>query len=1354
MTPLRSRAVFQICLVLFLISTTALAQNTIHVPADQPTIQAAINAAAPGDTVLVAPGTYDEINFNGKAITVTSSDGPAVTIIENVDSFDSVVTFNHHETLGAVLNGFTVRNGHALNGGGIEINGASPTITNNIITANYAIGGAGIHVYGGSPLIQGNTISENSRADNTDGDGGGISVSGSSTQFANPKILNNTITDNRTGGSGGGILVSYYASPLIQNNYIAGNYAYAGGGGIALTSYQTPIVLQNIIVNNTSVGEQGGGGILVGGSQPQVINNTLYGNSSADGLSGVYMTAGSGSVFSNNIVVTTSGDAITCALINNQLPGTISSNLGYSTTGQPWAGTCAAAAGVSGNLAGDPLFADPTNGDFHLQHGSRAIDTGVSDPNLPDKDRDGTTRVLDGNNDGTAVVDIGAYEFVPDPPAGLAALTPSGANFPTTSVGSSSAPVTFTLLNSGNTDLTINSISVNGAFAQNNNCPTVLTVKATCSIQVTFTPTAIGNFSGMLSVATDGANAMVKAPLSGAGATPPIVTLSPANINFGSFQIGRASSPSERVFSVTNTGGSTLTISNISVGGSPFSLGNGCPTLQPNSSCTVVVFFQPTQPGVYNDVVRISDNAPDSPQTVTLTGSGELFPITFSPASLSFSSQRVGTMSNPQTVTITNNLSSSLPIIGIWAYAPFAQTNNCPASLPAAASCTLTVTYSPVTPGFVRSSVDVQFDAPGNYDSLPISGIAVAPVASLGPDPLAFGPTLVTSTVTRVATLTNSGSDFLNIRNISVSGDDFHQQSTTCAGTLGAGSSCTITIAYSPTTRGSASGSLTVLDDAANSVSTISLTGSGTVPIASISPLSLSFGTQLVGTTSLAQLVTLSNTGDASLSIYSITATAPFAQTNNCGTSLAPGLTCTINVTFAPSSRGAVAGNLSISHSAAISGASIVALTGTGIVPPIAAVSPSSLTFGSQLVGTSSAAQTVTLSNTGDATLSIISIAAAAPFSQTSNCGSSLVAGASCVMNVSFTPSSRGATLGTLTINVGEPATTQTISLSGTGIAPPIASVSPSSLTFGSQLIGTTSAAQTITLSNTGDLVLNISSIAAAAPFAQTNNCSASLAPGASCNINVTFTPTASGSISGSLTISTNATGTATTVTLAGTGSAPAGNPTTHLDFNYLDRNGLLNAGWSFNATTAGGGTRNTEQSGTLAVSYDQAAHPGTIRIPVGSGEIWQDSNNSQNMLVLSPPTNWISIRLKIAAFNPTARDQEVGLLAYQNDDNYVSLNRIFGSNGSVVEIFREITQTPSLMTKRAITSTGNLILRIDRRNTKYTGLYSTDGGVTWTTIASVNHTLTNPKLAIQVGGDSSGTIINADLAWVEYVTP
>jgi len=160
---IRCICVATISMILLLGTAVARAQQTIHVPADQPTIQAAINAANNGDTVLVAPGTYVEnINFGGKAITVASSGGPSVTTIDG-GAQGSVVTFSTGEGLTSILNGFTVRNGfqNGFSGGGIYIASASPTITGNIITGNHAAVGCGIYVYGGSPLIQNNVITAN-----------------------------------------------------------------------------------------------------------------------------------------------------------------------------------------------------------------------------------------------------------------------------------------------------------------------------------------------------------------------------------------------------------------------------------------------------------------------------------------------------------------------------------------------------------------------------------------------------------------------------------------------------------------------------------------------------------------------------------------------------------------------------------------------------------------------------------------------------------------------------------------------------------------------------------------------------------------------------------------------------------------------------------------------------------------------------------------------------------------------------------------------------------------------------------------------------------------------------------------
>jgi hypothetical protein len=115
-----------------------------------------------------------------------------------------------------------------------------------------------------------------------------------------------------------------------------------------------------------------------------------------------------------------------------------------------------------------------------------------------------------------------------------------------------------------------------------------------------------------------------------------------------------------------------------------------------------------------------------------------------------------------------------------------------------------------------------------------------------------------------------------------------------------------------------------------------------------------------------------------------------------------------------------------------------------------------------------------------------------------------------------------------------------------------------------------------------------------------------------------------------------------------------------HFDLAFANSIAFKKSGWDFFAKTAAGAPRNTEETGAWAVDYDQSVHPGTLRVPLGSGQLWQASNNSQNTFFHDLPTNWMSVRLKIATFNPTANYQQVGLLAYQDDDNYVDLNRSY----------------------------------------------------------------------------------------------
>jgi uncharacterized repeat protein (TIGR01451 family) len=215
-------------------------------------------------------------------------------------------------------------------------------------------------------------------------------------------------------------------------------------------------------------------------------------------------------------------------------------------------------------------------------------------------------------------------------------------------------------------------------------------------------------------------------------------------------------------------------------------------------------------------------------------------------------------------------------------------------------------------------------------------------------------------------------------------------------------------------------------------------------------------------------------------------------------------------------------------------------------------LAPTSLTFSSQAVGTTSAAQTVTLTNTGDVALVISGITLTgtnvADFAQTNTCPASLAASANCAISVTFDPAAAGARSAALSIADNAAGSPQTVPLAGTGTTAttaPAVTLAPTSLTFASQAAGTTSAAQSVTLTNSGNAALTIAEITLtgtnAGDFAQTNTCPASLAASANCTISVTFDPAAAGARSGAISIADNATGSPQTVSLAGTGTGTLG---------------------------------------------------------------------------------------------------------------------------------------------------------------------------------------------------------------------
>jgi hypothetical protein len=425
-------------------------------------------------------------------------------------------------------------------------------------------------------------------------------------------------------------------------------------------------------------------------------------------------------------------------------------------------------------------------------------------------------------------------------------------------------------------------------------------------------------------------------------------------------------------------------------------------------------------------------------------------------------------------------------------------------------------------------------------------------VAELSPGPaatvsfsvpaLSFGSLAVDSASSpQSVTVTNLGNAPLSITSITASGD-FALVTTAASCPYGGGAvapeaNCTLDVTFTPTAAGARTGTVTVTDNASGSPHTVQLSGTAFGPGASLSASSLTFGGQLLGTSSSAQQVTLQNTGDQALSITSISLTGAnsgdFSLSQNCGSSLATSASCQVSVTFTPTASGTRTGALTITDNAPNSPQTLI-LSGTGLAP-VVNLSATTLTFAAQTVLTASAPQTLTLTDTGNGGLTPLTITASGDFAQTNTCADSVAASASCTISVTFTPTAGGARTGALTVTDNAPGSPQTVTLSGTGLAPAV-NLSATTLTFAAQTVSTQSAPQTITLTNTGNGALTPLTITASGDFTQTNTCAGSVAASASCTISVTFKPTAGGARSGALTLTDNASNSSQTIQLSGTG--------------------------------------------------------------------------------------------------------------------------------------------------------------------------------------------------------------------------
>jgi hypothetical protein len=577
--------------------------------------------------------------------------------------------------------------------------------------------------------------------------------------------------------------------------------------------------------------------------------------------------------------------------------------------------------------------------------------------------------------------------------------------------------------------------------------------------------------------------------------------------------------------------------------------------------------FAPTESGAYSGTLTLQTNAPDAPAfSISIRASVEglsleITPATDGEAALDFGRAPIGnSMSLPIMVRNIGTVDAFVLDLVLADESPAGQFQ-VPSiipdrTVPVGETRTFHIWYSPIVVGEAQATIHLvaeSMPAPAAYLQtyvIMLRGTGLGPVVTLVPESLTFPDQLGrTTSSAQTVTLTNSGSAPLLISRISTSYE--FVQTNSCPTSLGVGDDCLIEVSFHPAGAGTRAGVLTIDDNAPGSPHTVALTGSGLLePILTLRPPALDFGDQPVATSGAEQTIIMANDGAADLHITDIAVTGPnagdFAVTaNTCrGTpaTLPPERTCAVTVRFTPTATGTRNADLEFTDDAGGSPHQ-AALTGTGTTPPALTLNPTSLAFGNQAVGTASASLTITVSNNSSTPSTINSVEAtgtdAGDFILTDSCrGVTLSPGETCSVDVVFAPTGVGGRRADLTFTDTTPDSPQTVPLGGTGTGP-AASLQPASLVFPDQPVGSFSQRRDVTLSNTGNAPLTISSITTSGDFRHTTFCGTALPAGAFCIVSIICSPTAVGPRTGELVVVDNAAGSPHKVLLEGTGMVP-----------------------------------------------------------------------------------------------------------------------------------------------------------------------------------------------------------------------
>ncbi len=687
----------------------------------------------------------------------------------------------------------------------------------------------------------------------------------------------------------------------------------------------------------------------------------------------------------------------------------------------------------------------------------------------------------------------------------------------------------------------------------------------TCTLNLAITPSTAGAQTRTLTLLYRSGSKWyeAKADFSFTAVPPARLTLSPASVDFGTVAAGSASlrmltlSHDEGQPSASQISASLPSGFRFAGGSYPGTGGNCTTTLLPGSSCTLAVEFAPTNRGTYsgNLAVNYQGGIGTSSLTAALIGKTEAN-LSLSLGSATPAGSILTGASSQRTLTLTHlggatatSLSGSLPAGTAFTI----LSTTCGASL-GSGSCTYTIRFAPATAGSYNETFALSFHNGVMADSasLGVTATAVA-AATLEPSasPLDFGELVTTGSRTIALQISTPPTSGVSATSISVGSipSPFFLVNQNCPPTLAAGATCTITIRATPSTSGVSQRSFSIsYHDGVQTRSLavpLTVTGRLAATLSFHPTTTLNFGSVLIGQTSDPQLLEVRHTSgelsatslSASLdSNYRFTGGSYPGTSGTCGTELAPGASCLMEVTFMPNTSGTVTRNATLSYyNGAIGQSATRSLTGSSNGKPAFS---GDYHFGDKAVGSSTdATLTVTFQGNTPVTGMTGSITGSTAYSfiggaypgTGGTCGAALSSG-SCTVRVRFTPTASGSPTATLSLayDSGAGAMTSSMTLRGTAQVVPVLTLTGTGSVSGMKVTGSSTPISLTLTHSGGGQATSLSGLAPATPFkfaggsypGTGGNCSSALSAGTSCTIRLVFEPTSSGDFSATVGVS------------------------------------------------------------------------------------------------------------------------------------------------------------------------------------------------------------------------------------------